>query len=90
MPTNDPNPIDEILAWCNAVLGPSKALSDHTRHHPGDRTAAVRIDAPQGICYAKIHRTESSWAQEVHGYEQWARDCAKSWPSTGWRIGSMR
>lgn len=65
--------IDEVLAWCGSVLGPVKALSDHTRHHPGDRTTAVCIDAPQGVCYAKIHRTKSHWAQEVHGYEQWAR-----------------
>jgi Ser/Thr protein kinase RdoA (MazF antagonist) len=61
-----------VLEWCGQVFGPIKLLSDHTRHHPGDRTATLRIETSNGICYVKIHRTPDRWAQEVHGYEAWA------------------
>ena len=69
--TGDPT-LDPVLDWCGQKFGPIKLLSDHTRHHPGDRTAALRIETSDGICYVKIHRTPDRWAQEVHGYEAWA------------------
>ena len=69
---NGTSSINTVLTWCDAVIGPIKLLSDYTRYHPGDRTATLHIEASPGICYVKIHQSEDGWAQEVHGYEQWA------------------
>ena len=64
--------LDLVLDWCGRTIGTIELLSDHTRHHPGDRTATLRVGSAQGIRYIKIHRTRDRWAQEVHGYEKWA------------------
>lgn len=69
---HDDSAVDTALQWCDTVCGPAKLLSDRTRHHPGERTTALKIGTSAGACYLKIHRNVDGWAQEVHGYEQWA------------------
>jgi hypothetical protein len=64
--------VDEILAWCAAVLGPFEVVSDDTREHPGERATAYRLRTPAGSCYVKAHRDRSHWESEVHAYEHWA------------------
>lgn len=64
--------MEEILNWCASILGPFEMLSDHTRSHPGSRTALYRLRTPTGYCYLKTHRARSAWETEVHAYEQWA------------------
>ena len=72
MSTHGNSSIDTVLNWCDTFIGPIKLLTDSTRSHPGDRTSTLRIEASPGIGYIKIHCSEAGWAQEVHGYEQWA------------------
>ncbi len=65
-------PIHAALAWCESILGPFEITADYTREHPGERAGSLRLRAPSGDCYLKIHRDAAHWASEAHAYEQWA------------------
>ena len=62
--------VQAILTWCASILGPCEIVSGDGRYH--GRTTVWRLRAAAGYAYAKIHRERSYWANEVHGYEQWA------------------
>lgn len=64
--------LDQVLDWCAEVIGPIKTQSDRTRQYSGDKKTSIRFETPSGACYLKIHRDQSRWEQEVHGYQHWA------------------
>ena len=70
MQAADEDTANEILAWCRSIVGPCTVVAGDTRFH--GRAAVCRLQTSSGYCYLKIHRQQSTWETEVHGYEQWA------------------
>lgn len=64
---------DEIIAWCESVLGSVEVLSDHTREHPGERASITRLRAAVGDAILKFIPDPAHWDSEVHSYEHWAQ-----------------
>jgi len=64
--------MNQALDWCASTLGPIEILSDHSKVHGGHESSTCRLRAAVGCCYLKVHRSESSWHNEVHAYERWA------------------
>lgn len=81
--------LSKTLAWCTATLGRLELLSDHSRHPDSALKATVRINTSFGICYIKIHENEADWAQELHGYEQWAQAFGKLVAQTDYALDTI-
>ncbi|NSW52866.1 MAG: aminoglycoside phosphotransferase family protein [Anaerolineae bacterium] len=64
--------IDDVLAWCESILGPVALLSDQSREHAGLRAGTYHLRGCDGLYYLKVHRDRSHWEHEVHAYERWA------------------
>jgi len=65
--------VGEALAWCRSVLGPVEVLADCSKEHGGHASGTWRLRTNDGHCYLKVHQTPSTWRNEVHAYERWAR-----------------
>jgi aminoglycoside phosphotransferase len=63
---------EQLLSWFDAALGPCEILADHSRAHPGQRSAAFKLRTARGECFVKIHLEQPAWEQEVYSYEHWA------------------
>lgn len=64
--------MDEVLDWCASVLGPVELVSDNSKAHGDYRSSTLRLHAPVGFCYLKVHQNSAAWQNEVHAYERWA------------------
>lgn len=60
--------MQEILDWCNSIVGSCEVLDADERFH--GRTSVFKLKTSAGNCYLKVHRERSTWDAEVHGYEQ--------------------
>jgi len=61
----------QLLSWCTSIIGSFEIVSGKQR--PDGRSSISRLQTSAGFCYLKVHEQQSSWNQEVHGYEQWAQ-----------------
>jgi len=64
--------LDELLAWCESVMGPLEVLSDHTREHPGERASITRLRRAGQEYILKAIPDAGHWHSETHAYERWA------------------
>ena len=62
---------NEVVSWCNSVLGASDFITDNSKTHGGHESATYRIRAPDGYFYLKIHQSREHWNNEIHAYEHW-------------------
>lgn len=67
---SDDTNADDIMAWAASVLGPCEAETGDARFH--GRTTVSKLRTPTGHAYLKIHKSQTTWEPEVHGYEQWS------------------
>jgi len=64
--------MDEAIDWSASMLGQVKLMSNHSKIHGGHESSICRLLAPTGLCYLKIHQSQSHWHNEVHAYEHWS------------------
>jgi Ser/Thr protein kinase RdoA (MazF antagonist) len=65
------DPFREVLAWCDAVVGPCEPVDTDVRFH--GRTSVLKLRTTSGLCYLKVHRERATWDPEVHAYENWVQ-----------------